>query len=48
LYSLLELEAWKGTEGISGTKALDKLGVLTTKTVRVFDTEGRRSSSRAW
>jgi len=42
LHSLLELQARKSVEGIAGTKALDKLKVLTKKTRRVFDTAGAK------
>jgi len=42
LYSLLEIQARKSVAGITGTKALDKLRILTKKTGRVFDTAGAR------
>ena len=42
LYSLLEIQARKSMAGITGTKALDKLRILTKKTGRVFDTAGAK------
>ena len=42
LYSLLELQARKSVGGITGTKALDKLKVLTKEARRVFDTAGTK------
>ncbi len=42
LYSLLEIQARKSIEGMTGTKALDRLRVLTKRTDRVFDTAGAK------